>query len=162
MWRRPILLWHYQRGIWQRPNYRLHLSQHSKKQQVVLTPVRNKRCGRIKNTSNTCKMATNIENKRSRLKKWNQEVPNHHRRHQHSTGHIWDPDNHNTRQGHQNDTKSPQDHPKDTLTPYHGQAPQYCGTMYWFLFINEIPFLHTKSSKIYFRSVQVYNSRGKY
>ena len=57
-------------------------------------------------------------------------------------------------------TDNQKNHPKDTLTPYNGQAqPQY-GSSHGFLFLYGSPLLHTKSRNIYFRSVQACNIRG--
>ena len=70
------------------------------------------------------------------------------------------PNTHHSRQGGQKDPRAPQDHPKDTLAPSYGQTTPKCGASHGFFFVNESTFLHTKSRKIYFMSVQACNNRG--
>ena len=68
MRKKPILLWHNQRGLWWRTNYRLKLFQHSREQQDLLPHTRSQRRGQIKNTSKTFSMAINTYPKRSQSK----------------------------------------------------------------------------------------------
>ena len=72
------------------------------------------------------------------------------------------PNTHHKGQGNQKDIIAPKDHPKDTLAPSYGQTPPKCGARHGFFFVNGSTFLHTKSRKIDFRSVQACNNREKY
>ena len=115
----------------------------------------NQKSGRIKNTP----ICTGP--KRIRSKESNRELSNYHRQHQKRRIHLWPPNTYHTRQGNQKKSIAPHDHPNDSLAPSHGQTPPQCEASHGILFIGGGPLLHTKSMKVYFRSVQAFNSRGK-
>ena len=127
----------------------------------MLSQTINQRIGRSKNITATSRMAIYTNLKISHTKEPNQKLSDYHWWHQHRRSHIWPPNTHHTRQGNQKDPRAPQDHPKDTLAPSYGQTPPKCGASHGFFFVNGSTFLHTKSRKIDFRSVQACNNRVK-
>ena len=92
----------------------------------------------------------------------NHKLSDYHQWHQQRRIRLWNPNTHHTSRANQKKPRSPQYHPKDTLAPYYCQTPPKCGAIHGFFFVNGSTFLHTKSRKIYFRSVQVCNNKGKF
>ena len=89
----------------------------------MLSQTRNQRSGCSDNTSATCRIYIYTEPKRIHSKESKQELIRRH---------IWPPNNHHTRQGNQKYPRAPQDHPKDTLSPFHVKTPPHCGTSHVF------------------------------
>ena len=106
-------------------------------------------------------MTINTDTKIIHWKKPNQKLPYHNRKYHHRRGNIWTTDTRRTSQSHQNKSRETQHNPEDTLTSYNFKTPSQCGNIYGFLFVNVRPFLHTKSGKIDFVSVQTCNRRGR-
>ena len=127
----------------------------------MLSKMRNQRSVRSKNITETCRMSVYTNLKIIHPNEPNQKLSDYHRWNHQSRSHLWPPNTHHTRQGNQKEPRSPQYHPKDTLPPSYGQTPPTFWASQGFFFVNGSPFLHKKPGKIYFRSVQACNNRGK-
>ena len=158
---RYILYLHNQQGLYWRPNPRIHLPRHRREKQFIYSQMRDQRSGQSDNTTATRSTAVYTLFKISHPKEPNQELSNYHIQNQQSRSYIWPLNTQHTRQVNHNESRTTQDHPKDTLAPSCGQMSPKCGSIHGFFFVNGRPFVHTKSRKIYSRSVQACNSRGK-
>ena len=106
-------------------------------------------------------MAVYTNFKKIHSKEPNQKLSNYPQWHNQSISHLWSPYTHHKRKGNYKEPIAPQYHPKDTPAPSYVQTKPKCWASHGFFFVKGRPFLHTKSSKIYFRSVQACNNRSK-